>query len=134
LTEVKQTTAAREPGDQGQEPQTNKGAGRNHEEEKEEDDLVEALAPLVSHVPARQVGPRASPEPEPETGTVDQQPIPSIGEQEVSSVESKLYHSCCEITSQNLNNNFRTTAVLFLRTEIGTPVGNSFCVGAMSNF
>ena len=103
------------------EHKANKDEDEDYEEEIQEDDLVESMPPLVSQFPARQVGPRASPdpEPEPETGTADPPRIPSIGDSALSSVESKLYHSCREVTSQNLGNNFCTAALNFCFN--GTP-------------
>lgn len=81
------------------------------EEEEEEDNPLDSLPPLVSQFKARRVGPRASPEPE--TDAADPPRIPSIADPNVPSVDTNLYYSCRELTSQNLGNNFCTGALLF---------------------
>lgn len=73
---------------------------------------------FVSQYPIRTISPcQSSPEPELE----ELQHIPSIADPGVSSPSSKLYHSCREITTQNLGNNF-CTRVFVMLFDLEAPV------------
>lgn len=84
--------------------------------EKGEDDEdsfpVESMPPHVSHFPARSVGARSRISPEPEEENPAR--IPSIADPQIPSASLKLYHSCREVTTQNLGNNFCTGALMML--------------------